>query len=120
MFNVKFGYNFWLKYLIEKHLIFSNVTTSASLLGTRSKSQDAIRNHRKTVRFVSDKQEYQPILDSTNIGGGYRLTHLERYSVNQLLFRSNLNMYSYVHMKPLLRMFMKGNEVILTGQNPLL
>lgn len=38
-------------------------------LGGRSKSQDAIRNHRKTVRFVSDKQQYQPILDSTNIGG---------------------------------------------------
>ena len=70
MFNVKFGYNFWLKYLIERHLIFSNVTTSASLLGTRSKSQDAIRNHRKTVRFVSDKQEYQPILDSTTMGMG--------------------------------------------------
>ena len=25
--------------------------------------------------------------------------------------------YSYVHMKPLLSMFMKGNEVYLTGQN---
>ena len=55
----------------------SNATTTTSLLGTRSKSQDAIRNHRKTVRFVSDKQEYQPILDSTNIGGSYRLTHLK-------------------------------------------
>ena len=27
-------------------------------------------------------------------------------------------MYSYVHMKPLLSIFMKGNEVTLTGQNP--
>ena len=25
--------------------------------------------------------------------------------------------YSYVHMKPLLSMFMKGNEVYMTGQN---
>ena len=41
-----------------------------SRLGARSKSQDAIRNHRKTVRFVSDKQEYQPILDSTTMGMG--------------------------------------------------
>ena len=61
----------------SKKISSSNSTTTTSLLGTRSKSQDAIRNHRKTVRFVSDKQEYQPILDSTNIGGGYRLTHLE-------------------------------------------
>ena len=43
---------------------------TSKLLGARSKSQDAIRNHRKTVRFVSDKQEYQPILDSTTMGMG--------------------------------------------------
>ena len=46
-----------------------------SLLGARSKSQDAIRNHRKTVRFVSDKQEYQPILDSTTMGCNSRPNH---------------------------------------------
>ena len=47
----------------------SNSGVNPKSLGGRSKSQDAIRNHRKTVRFVSDKQQYQPILDSTNIGG---------------------------------------------------
>ena len=34
-------------------------------------------------------------------------------------FKAILNLiYSYVHMKPPLTMFMKGNEVTLTGQNP--
>ena len=47
----------------------SEIKPPLKSLGGRSKSQDAIRNHRKTVRFVSDKQQYQPILDSTNIGG---------------------------------------------------
>ena len=29
-----------------------------------------------------------------------------------------VSFYSYVHMKPLRSMFLKGNEVTLTGQNP--
>ena len=32
-------------------------------------------------------------------------------------FANKSYIYSYVHMKPLLSMFMKGNEVTLTGQN---
>ena len=55
-------------YLSESYKI-SEINPPLKSLGGRSKSQDAIRNHRKTVRFVSDKQQYQPILDSTNIGG---------------------------------------------------
>ena len=66
--------------VLSEHLLFFSRDLSESFknseikpplksLGGRSKSQDAIRNHRKTVRFVSDKQQYQPILDSTNIGG---------------------------------------------------
>ena len=81
--KLELGKCFEFKYLVEKYLMFSNDTTRP-MLGTRSKSQDAIRNHRKTVRFVSDKQEYQPILDSSNIGGGYRLTHLEQCLENRL------------------------------------
>ena len=41
-----------------------------------------------------------------------------RIHLNATLGFNFQNMYSYVHMKPLQSMFMKGNEVTLTWQNP--